>query len=117
MKTAIRTTPERPCRPRLALLLLAALLACSAAPARSETGIPWQDLSRDEQDVLRKHRADWSRLNPGQQRKMRQGARQYLELPPEKRRAVERKHSQYEKMSPREREQLREKYSRQKRRD
>ena len=77
-----------------------------------EIGIPWQALSKDEQSVLAKHRADWASLSPAQQRKLRKGARQYLQLPPDKRKAVERKHSQYEKMSPRERDKLRKKYRR-----
>jgi len=117
MKKAIRTIPEVLRRPLRVSLLLAAAFALAAAPAHSESGIPWQALSKDEQSVLVKHRADWSSLSPAQQRKLRKGAHQYLQLPPEKRKAVERKHSQYEKMSPEEREKLREKYSRQKRHD
>jgi len=117
MKTQIRTIPEIPRVTLLASMLLATTLALAAMPAHSESGIPWQALSKDEQSVLVKHRADWSSLSPDQQRKLRSGARQYLQLPAEKRKAVERKHSQYEKMSPKEREKLREKYSRQKRHD
>jgi len=117
MKKVIRTIPDVP-RSRLpAVMLLAATLALAATPVHSESGISWQDLSKDEQSVLVKHRADWSSLSPAQQRKLRSGAHQYLQLPPEKRKAVERKHSQFEKMSPEEREKLREKYSRQKRHD
>ena len=117
MKKVIRTIPELPRGPLPAVMLLAATLALAATSAHSESGIPWQALSKDEQSVLGKHRADWSSLSPGQQRKLRSGAHQYLQLPPEKRKAVERKHSQFEKMSPEEREKLREKYSRQKRHD
>jgi hypothetical protein len=112
MKKVIRTIPEIP-----RSILLAATLALAATTGHSESGIPWQALSKDEQSVLVKHRADWSSLSPGQQRKLRSGAHQYLQLPPEKRKAVERKHSQFEKMSPEEREKLREKYSRQKHHD
>jgi len=118
MKKVIRTIPEVPRRPLLAVTLLAAALTLAGIPpAHSESGLPWQALSKDEQSVLVKHREDWSSLSPGQQQKLRNGARQYLQLPPEKRKAVERKHSQFEKMSPEEREKLREKYSRQKRHD
>jgi len=117
MKKVTRTIPEVPHNCLLAVTLLAALLTLAAIPAHSESGIPWQALSKDEQSVLVKHRAEWSSLSPDQQRKLRSGASQYLQLPPEKRKAVERKHSQFEKMSPEEREKLREKYSRQKRRD
>jgi hypothetical protein len=117
MKTQIRTTPEAARRHRLAGMLLAALLALPAAKVFSDSGIPWQSLSKDEQSVLAKHRSDWSSLKPDQQQKLRNGARRYLQLPPDKRKAVERKHHQYENMSPKEREELRKKYSRQKGRD
>ena len=116
MKTPIRTKPEalpRPHQPGILLgILLIATLALPSTPAYPESGIPWQALSKDEQSVLAKHRADWASLSPAQQRKLRKGARQYIQLPPDKRKAVERKHSQYEKMSPREREKLRKKYRR-----
>lgn len=117
MKTVIRTIPERCRRYPVSALVLAAVLAVTVLPAYSDSGIPWNALSRDEQSVLAKHRSEWSSLSPDRQRKLREGASQYLQLPPDKRQAVERKHSQYEKMSPREREQLRQKYSRQRSRD
>ncbi|MGD8875248.1 MAG: DUF3106 domain-containing protein [Gammaproteobacteria bacterium] len=117
MKPPIRTKPEAPCWPRLAGMLLIAILALATTPAYSESGVSWQALSKEEQSVLAKYRKNWSSLSPAQQRKLRNGARQYLQLPPDKREAVERKHSQYEKMSPREREQLRKKYRRKNKED
>ena len=117
MKTLDRTKPEFPRKSLLASMLLAATLILTAIPAHAEPGVAWGSLSKEEQSVLSKHRADWSSLSPAQQQKLRKGARSYLQLPPEKRKAVERKHSQYEKMSPQEREKLREKYSRQKKQD
>jgi len=117
MKKVIRTIPEAARKSLLATTLLAAALALTATAAHSESGIPWQALSKEEQSVLAKHREDWSSLSPGRQQKLRKGASQYLQLPPDKREAVERKHNQFEKMSPQEREKLREKYSRQKKHD
>ena len=117
MKTQIRVIPEVPRRPLLAGMLLAVALALAALPTHAGSGIAWQDLSKEEQSVLMKYRADWSSLSPARQQKLRKGARSYLQLPPEKRKAVERKHSQYEKMSPKEREKLRKKYSTQKKHD
>lgn len=117
MKTLTRTIPDIPRRSLLAGILLAAMLVLPAPPVRSDQGIPWQSLSKDEQSILVKHRSNWSSLSPDQQRKLLKGAHQYLQLPPEKRKAVERKHSQYERMSPQEREKLREKYKRQHRND
>jgi len=113
---ATRTTPELLRRAFCTSLLYAFILAVTP-PVQAAQGIPWSELSKQEQSVLGKHRSDWSSLGPDRQKKLRQGARQYLELSPEKRQAVERKHNQYEKMSPREREKLRKKYYRQKSRD
>jgi len=114
MKASTRTIPERLRGTLAATLLLAIMLGATTLPAQAESGIPWNDLSQEEQAVLGKHRSEWSRLTPGKQQKLRQGARQYLQLSPEKRQAVERKHNQYEQMSPREREKLRNSYRRQK---
>jgi hypothetical protein len=76
-------------------------------------GVPWGDLSGDEQATLKDHRRNWTGYSPTEQKKLRQGARRYLELPPGERDAVKRKQQQYKNMSPREREQLREKYRKQ----
>ena len=114
MKTRSPTIPELLRRTGLASMPLAVMLAISATPAQSAQGIPWQDLSREEQSVLAKQRPEWSSLSPERQQKLLNGARRYLQLPPDKRKAVERKFSQYEKMSPGERKKLRDKYNRQK---
>jgi len=94
----------------LRLMILTVTIAITALPAVARDGIPWEALSQDEQNTLRKHRDNWTTIKPGDQQKLRQGARRYLNLPLEKRQAVKRKHHQYEKMSPEERRRLREKY-------
>jgi Protein of unknown function (DUF3106) len=76
-------------------------------------GVPWSDLSGDEQATLKDHRRNWTGYSPAEQNKLRQGARRYLDLPPRERDAVKRKQQQYKNMSPQEREQLREKYRKQ----
>lgn len=114
MNTATRTTPESPSRRRLLRLLLASVVCIGMQPALAARDIPWNELSKSEQSVLRKHRGKWSSLDPAEQARLRRGAQQYLDLPPDKRKAVERKRKQYEKMSPEERERLRKKYSKQK---
>jgi Protein of unknown function (DUF3106) len=76
-------------------------------------GVPWSDLSGNEQNVLKDHRRKWSSYSPAEQNKLRQGASRYLNLPPRERDAVKRKQQQYKNMSPQEREQLREKYRKQ----
>ncbi|MGB5340426.1 MAG: DUF3106 domain-containing protein [Gammaproteobacteria bacterium] len=94
----------------LRLMLLTVMLASTALPASARDGIPWDALSREEQNALHNYRHNWSAIQPGEQEKLRQGAQRYLDLPPEKRQAVKRKHDQYEKMTPEERKRLRDKY-------
>ena len=74
--------------------------------------IPWQSLSREEQDALRRHQRSWDDYSTDRQQRMREGAQRYLELPPDKRREVEDQRREYQKMSPEERRRLREEYRR-----
>jgi hypothetical protein len=77
--------------------------------------IPWQSLSPEEQDALRRYRNQWDGYSSERQQEMRRGAQRYLELPPQKRREVERQRQEYQQMSPEERKRLREEYKRQQR--
>jgi hypothetical protein len=83
--------------------------------AASQRAIPWATLSREEQQLLNKHRGSWQDYTPERQDRLRSGARRYLTLPPEKRENVEREHRRYEKLNPRQRQQLRDEYRRQQR--
>ena len=74
--------------------------------------IPWQSLSREEQDALQRYRRNWDSYSSGRQQRMRQGAQRFLELPPDKRQQVEQKRQEYERLSPQERKRLREEYRR-----
>lgn len=81
--------------------------------ARGE--IPWQSLSPQEQEALRRYRNQWDGYSGERQEDMRRGAQRYLELPPQKRREVEQQRQQYEQMSPEQRRRLREQYQRERR--
>jgi hypothetical protein len=74
--------------------------------------IPWQSLSPEEQDALKRHRGKWNGYSSERQQHMREGAQRYMDLPPEKRRAVDEQRRHYQQMSPEERMRLREKYRR-----
>ncbi len=112
----------------LVVLLFTALVAAPAAalsfgqahnPVQmlaSNGGIPWDALSGQEQDLLKKHRRNWSGYSSKEQEKLRRGARRYLELSPGERKTVKQKRKQYEKLSPQERKRLREEYRSQKQR-
>jgi Protein of unknown function (DUF3106) len=72
--------------------------------------IPWQSLSPQEQEALRRYRNQWDGYSSARQQEMRRGAQRYLELPPTKRREVEQQRQKYEQMTPEERRRLREEY-------
>lgn len=102
-------------------LLLTGLVAAGSARAdvdpyrlyladRGE--IPWQSLSREEQEALQQHRRNWDAYSSDRQQRMRSGAQRYLELPADKQREVEQRRREYESLSPQERKRLREEYRR-----
>lgn len=72
--------------------------------------IPWQSLSPQEQDALRRYRNQWNNYSSERQQEMRRGAQRYLDLPPQKRREVEQQRQEYQQMTPEQRRRLREEY-------
>lgn len=112
---------------RLLPVLLASVLAIALLPDRAQAldaerlylaargDIPWQSLSPEEQEALRRYRGHWNRYDAEQQRRIREGAQHYLRLPPEKRREIERQQRHYRQLSPEEKRRLREEYQRQRR--
>lgn len=106
-------------------LIAISLVTLSATDTRAGGGdhlylaqrdaIPWQSLSRDEQDALRRYQNQWDGYSSERQREMRRGAQRYLTLPPQKRRDVEQRRQEYQRMSPEERRRLREEYKRERR--
>ena len=110
----------------LASSLLAVTVLLGAQPCHAEIDayrlylaergeIPWQSLTPEEQQALKRHRGKWDGYSSERQKDMRQGAQRYLNLTPDKRREVEQQRHQYEQLSPQERKRLREEYKRQKR--
>ena len=79
-----------------------------------DAGIPWNALSPEEQDILKKHRRNWTGYPENEQYRLRDGARRYMSLSPNERDRLERKQKQYREMTPAERKKLRDKYHRQK---
>ncbi len=75
--------------------------------ARGET---WEELSPQEQQLLREYRGSWQRYSPDERARMQRGAQRYLELSPRERDQVQRERERYQRLDPQERSQLREKY-------
>jgi hypothetical protein len=105
------------------LRLLALVLMLSGAPAQADIDpyrlylaergdIPWESLSPEEQQALKRYRGQWDGYSTERQQRLRQGAQRYMDLPPDKRREVEQQRREYEQLSPQERERLRKEYQR-----
>ncbi len=120
-----RCYPSAPsCRSIGAILrLLALVLLLSGAPAQAAIDpyrlylaqrgdIPWDSLSREEQQALKRYQGQWQEYSGERQQRLREGAQRYMDLPPDKRRQVEQQRREYEQLSPQERERLRKEYQR-----
>jgi hypothetical protein len=75
--------------------------------ARGET---WEELSPQEQRLLREYRGSWQRHSADERARLQRGAQRYLELSPRERDQVQRERERYQRLEPHERNQLREKY-------
>jgi len=103
--------------------LLALVFLLAGAPAQADVDpyrlylaqrgdIPWNSLSPEEQQALKRYRGQWDEYGGERQQRLREGAQRYLDLPPDKRREVEQQRREYEQLSPAERERLRKEYQR-----
>ncbi len=81
--------------------------------ARGET---WDELSPQEQQLLREYRNSWQRYSPDDRARLQRGAQRYLELSPHERDQVRRERERYERLDPQERNELRQKYKASKKR-
>ena len=119
-----RATAHPRLRPAAALCgLLVLCVALGVGPVEAQVDpyrlylaqrgdIPWESLSPEEQQALKRDRRDWNDYSGDRQQRLRQGAQRYMDLPPDKRRQVEEQRREYEQLSPRERERLRKEYQR-----
>ncbi len=100
----------------LGALLLGSTASAAIDPQRlylaANGQIPWQSLSREEQEALQKYRRSWDSYDSERQQRIREGARRFQSLPPDKRRQIRQKRQEYERLSPEERRRLREEYQR-----
>ena len=79
-------------------------------------GGTWEELSPQEQQLLREYRQSWPRYSPDERARLQSGAQRYLELSPRERDQVRRERERYQRLAPPERNQLREKYKASKKR-
>ena len=90
------------------LAACAALLTVAALPALADgesqgppgSGIPWQQLSPEQQRVLGQFRGRWDRMPPQQQEALLRGAQRWESLSPEQRQRIEQRAEQWRNMTP-----------------
>jgi hypothetical protein len=70
----------------------------------------WNNLSEQEQRLLKDHRQKWNSYPPDYRSRLRQGAERYQNLSPEERERLQRSRERYKNLSPQEREQLKRQY-------
>ena len=96
--------------------LLAATLLLGTAVARADSeassrgarpGVPWQQLSPEQRQVLAPYRERWNQLPPGRQQAIARGAERWQQMTPEQR---EQMHERWRDATPQDREQAREKW-------
>jgi hypothetical protein len=76
----------------------------------TEPGVPWSELSVQQQRVLEPYRQRWSSMPPGRQQAMARGAERWDTLTPEQRAKAQDRFRQWQELPPGDRERARERY-------
>lgn len=91
-------------------LLLIGLLVCASFGARAQ-GVAWDDLSREQRELLADQEFSWADLDPERQQRIALGARRYIEMNRRERVAAEDRFTLWRGLTDRQRATIRERYS------
>jgi hypothetical protein len=91
-------------------LLVIGLLVCASFGARAQ-GVAWDELSRDQRELLADQEAGWTDLDPERQQRIALGARRYIEMNRRERVAAEDRFALWRGLTDRQRSTIRERYS------
>ncbi len=117
-KVALRLQKRGQARPgmtviRLALFVTVLLLQAGPGWAQSEsTGVPWDQLSAEEQEVLKPFADRWDQFTPERQARLQKGAGRWGSMGPEERGQARKRFSRWKQLSPEKRARVREKFKR-----
>ena len=81
-----------------ALLACVIVLVCGVASAWAQgdaTGVPWNQLSPGEQQLLQRFSENWDELPPRKQQRLRSGAQQWGTMTPEERQEAKQRFKQW----------------------
>lgn len=98
----------------LAALLLAILILTSG-PARADerpaaTGVAWEQLTPEQQTVLRRFEPRWAALPPARQSRLAAGTARWSAMPPDERAKVRKNFHRFRQMSPEQRHKMRQRW-------
>ncbi len=105
----------------VAMLLAAAAPAFSQSPAgpgqpagteASTAGVPWNNLSADQQKLLGKFSGNWSTLPPERQQALARGSERWLSMTPEQRGKAQDRFQRWHSLPPERRQMLRDRWER-----
>ncbi len=90
------------------LTTIVLLMACVCSHAQDP--IAWDELSAEQQRVLKKFEGKWSELPVHKQNKLSRGAQNWQNMSPEKQDKVRKRYKWYKDLPPEKKERLREKW-------
>lgn len=111
----LAATPMERSMTKLYLLFGIILLFSNGEPAwaQSETGgVPWDQLSQDEQQVLRPLQDQWDHLPPSRQERLRKGAKRWESLSAEQREKLKERFQRWKELPPERQERIRKRFER-----
>lgn len=90
--------------------LLCSLLLCAVSTLQAQEAIPWDALSKPEQQLLQEMEVQWDSLAPERQQALRRGANRWLQMEPNERNRARRQRDFFEQLSPEQRESLQQRF-------
>jgi len=92
------------------LVLAVGMILFSMIPCREAFAGSWEQLTPEEQQVLRRFREQWNQLPGERQERLRRGAERWQRMTPEERKEAEERFKRWQELSPQEKEMIRKRY-------
>src|SRR6185295_694169 len=98
---------RRPTTSWLATCVAALLASTAAGSARADDGVPWQQLSPEQQQTLQQFKEQWDQLPADRQRQLVEGAERWKSLSPVEREQTKERLQRWQSLEPEDRERMR----------
>ncbi len=96
----------------LSVLLTLSLLASGALAQTNSSGIPWDQLSPQEQRTLKRFADRWDDFPAARQERLRRGANRWSQMNPEERRSAKHNFRKWKQLSREQQERVRKRFER-----